>query len=76
MTDLLRVAALTGGVDVPSARFRVGQYVAPLRDHGVAMNWLPARVSKYPPRRRWLLPLWLPATIGARISYSGFHRDL
>jgi len=67
VAELLSVAALTGGVGVPSARFRVGQHVAPLREHGVAMRWLPAPVSKYPPRRRWLLPLWLPATVAARI---------
>jgi glycosyltransferase involved in cell wall biosynthesis len=42
--DPLRVAALTRGRDVPSARFRVRQFVAPLRGLGV-------EVREHAPRR-------------------------
>lgn len=66
--DPLRVAALTPGVRVPSARFRVGQYVAPLRELGVELHWRPAPVSAYPPERRWLRPFWLPASLAGRVS--------
>ena len=67
MRDPLRVSALTGDVRVPSARFRVGQFVAPLRALGVDLRWLPAPISNYPPRSPVLRPLWLPATAAARL---------
>lgn len=67
MTDVLRVAALTGGVEVPSARFRVGQFVAPLRDLGIDLNWRTAPVRKHPPRTKLLRPLWFPASVAGRI---------
>ncbi len=67
MAEMLRVAALTGERNVPSARFRVGQFIGPLRGHGVDVSWHPAPISNYPPRSRWLRPLWLPATVAARV---------
>ncbi len=67
MRDPLRVSALTGDVRVPSARFRVGQFVAPLRALGVDLRWRPAPISNYPPRSPILRPLWLPATAAARL---------
>lgn len=65
-TDL-KVAALTAGRHVPSARFRVGQYRGPLAELGVDLRWLPAPVSKHPPRRRWARPFWLPASVLGRV---------
>jgi len=67
MADRLRVIALTGGSTVPSARFRVEQMMPALRRAGVDLDWRPARVSGYPPVRRWLRPLWLPAAVLARV---------
>jgi glycosyltransferase involved in cell wall biosynthesis len=67
MPRLLRVAALTGGAAVPSARFRVGQYVGPLRDQEIDLRWYGAPISNFPPSRRWLRPLWLPASLAARV---------
>jgi len=48
MRDLL-VAALTGGVNDPSSRFRVRQYVPALRSHGVILEDHVARFGRYPP---------------------------
>jgi glycosyltransferase involved in cell wall biosynthesis len=58
---------LTGSRCTPSARFRVGQFVAPLAAAGISLDWRPAPVSEYPPAAAWRRPLWLPVTIGARL---------
>jgi len=67
MGDFLKVTALTGAKQVPSARFRVAQYIPHLGSHGVDLKWRPAPVSGYPPVRRWLRPLWLPVALAARV---------
>jgi len=66
MSEGIKVTALTPGVRVPSARFRVGQYVKPLGDLGVTVDWRPAPVSAYPPPARWNRPFWLPLSLAAR----------
>jgi glycosyltransferase involved in cell wall biosynthesis len=63
----MRVAAFAGGGTVPSARFRVGQLVAPLRAHGIAMTPCLARFGTYPPRARLARPFWLAATLADRL---------
>ena len=67
MSEDLRVTALTGGAAMPSSRFRVEQLVPALGAAGVAVDLRAARVSCYPPARRWLRPLWLPAAILAKV---------
>jgi len=67
MSEGLKVAGLTGGLHSPGARFRVGQFVGPLRALGVDLRWRPAPVSSYPPRSRVLRPLWLPVSAAARL---------
>ena len=75
MTERLRVCALAGGRSVPSARFRIGQLLPALAAAGLDVDWRPARVSCYPPARRWLRPLWLPTTIVARLpDVAATHR--
>ncbi|MBI1787577.1 MAG: glycosyltransferase family 4 protein [Acidobacteria bacterium] len=63
---MLRVAAYTAGRATPSARFRVRQYVPALRELGVEMRewWSP--LGSYPPRTRWLRPLWGAAAAAER----------
>ena len=63
----LRVAALTGGRHVPSARFRVSQYAAVLASEGVVLEDHPSLLGSYPPVRRWLRPAWLGATLADRV---------
>jgi glycosyltransferase involved in cell wall biosynthesis len=48
MRDIV-VAALTGGVDDASSRFRVRQYVLALRSHGIILKDHIARFGHYPP---------------------------
>lgn len=67
MTTALRVAALTGGQNVPSARFRVRALVADLRRTGIKLEEYAPMVSKYPPRSKWLRPFWMPAAFTARL---------
>lgn len=64
---MLRVAAFTGGVAVPSARFRVRQYIPTLLQHGVAVKEMYSRFGKYPPQNRWIRPLWAGATLAEQI---------
>jgi glycosyltransferase involved in cell wall biosynthesis len=52
----VQVAALTGGTDVPSARFRVRQHVGPLAGYGVYVDEMVATPSVFGPKptpRSW-----------------------
>ncbi|HYK43000.1 MAG TPA: group 1 glycosyl transferase [Thermoanaerobaculia bacterium] len=65
----LRVAALISGEDVPSSRFRVRQFVEPLRSHGVVVTVHAPRISKYaPPPERMPGKLWTAAKLAGRLS--------
>ncbi len=64
---MLRIAAFTGGIGVPSARFRVRQYVPALREHGVALEEMWSRFGCYPPKARWARPVWAAATLAAQL---------
>src|ERR1051325_5807332 len=64
---IVRVAAYTGGRQVPSARFRVRQYIPLLRAFGIKIREHPAAFGSYPPRRRALRPLWGAASLVERI---------
>lgn len=55
---MLKVAAISGGREVPSARFRVRQYIPALLAHGVYVEELQSRTSAYPPPQRWVRPAW------------------
>lgn len=63
----LRVAAFTGGLDVPSARFRVRQYSSALAGHGIELREFVARLGSYPPARRQLRAAWACCTVASRL---------
>lgn len=63
----LRVAAFTGGRTVPSGRFRVEQFVTPLRRAGIDMHVFPSRVGAFPPRAKAARPWWLVRTLLDRV---------
>ena len=65
--DILKVAALTGGQNVPSARFRVRQLIPALQECGVDMQEFIPSVSRYPPVRKWLRPFWGGAALAIRV---------
>jgi glycosyltransferase involved in cell wall biosynthesis len=74
-TMSLRVGAFTGGDRVPSGRFRVGQYIAPLRAMNVELLEFSCRVGKYPPVTRWIRSAWAAALLAEQMinvakSYS------
>jgi len=63
----VKVAALTCGKNVPSARFRVRQLIPSLSEHGVELREFVPLVSKYPPERKYLRPVWGVTALAARI---------
>lgn len=71
----LRIAAYTGGRDVPSARFRVRQYIEAMVQFGIELIEFAARVGKYPPPAMWRRPAWLVAALTERgLHASCSHR--
>lgn len=71
----LRVAAFTGGQDVPSARFRVRQYVESMPQFGIELEEFASRAGQYPPDKSWCRPAWLLAACAERVlQIPGSHR--
>lgn len=64
---MFKVAAFTGGIAVPSARFRVRQYIPALQGHGVALAEMWSRFGCYPPKSKWQRPIWAAATLAAQL---------
>lgn len=64
---MIRVAAFTGGVAVPSARFRVRQYIPALLQHGIAVTEMPSRFGVYPPQNKLIRPFWAGATLAGQV---------
>jgi glycosyltransferase involved in cell wall biosynthesis len=65
---MIRVAAFTGGGDVPGARFRVRQYIKALAALDIVVEEMPCRFGKYPPANRLIRPLWLVAALCEQAS--------
>jgi glycosyltransferase involved in cell wall biosynthesis len=64
----LRVAAFTGGVAVPSARFRVRQYIVPLADQGIMLDEMGhGSGGRYPPAGKWQRPLWAASRLSSLV---------
>lgn len=63
----LRVAAYTGGSTVPSARFRVRQYIPALRQSGVYIDEFVPKIGTYPPKSKVLRPFWAIGSICERL---------
>ena len=68
----LKVAAYTGGRSVPSARFRVRQYIPALKALGIEVRESWAKLGSYPPAIKALRPFWGMAAICERaVSAAG-----
>lgn len=63
----MRIAAFTGGATIPSGRFRVEQFVAPLAARGLAVDVFASRAGAYPPPGKSARPWWLARTIAERV---------
>lgn len=75
---MLRVAAFTGGRHVPSARFRVRQYTGILRTLGIEISEYAAPLGSYPPRSKFLRPLWAFGSLASRLPQiaAGYRCDM
>ena len=75
---MIKVAALTGGRNVPSARFRVRQLIPALQEYGVEMREFIPSVSKYPPSQHWLRPFWGISSLAGRVPaiISTYNYDI
>lgn len=58
----LKIAALTQGCQIPSTRFRWGQYVEELIAAGLDVSELSSHFKAYAPESRALRPAWFAAT--------------
>jgi len=61
------VAAFTGGIAVPSARFRVRQYVPRLQSQGVIVDEMHSPFGQYPPKQIWQRPFWGLAALAGMV---------
>ena len=64
---MIRIAAFTGGLSVPSARFRVRQYIPDLCKEGINVDEFASGFGQYPPRVRWVRSFWALATLAERL---------
>lgn len=58
MSIINNIAAITGGANVPSARFRVQQYIEPLKAKGIKLTELKTITSAYPPMSKIMRVPW------------------
>lgn len=70
MSRIIKIAAITGGRNVPSRRFRVEQLIPKLHENGVAIDEFVPKFSSYPPQNKWLRPLWAGAAIVERLPFA------
>jgi glycosyltransferase involved in cell wall biosynthesis len=63
---MIRVAAYTGGRDVPSARFRVRQYIPLLQKNDIIVCEKPAQLGAFPPGNKMIRPFWGAAALSER----------
>lgn len=74
-TPTRTIAALTPGVNVPSARLRVRQLIPALADHGIRLTEFTSRLGAYPRGARWTRPAWVTASIAANLpAVARSHR--
>ena len=64
---MLQVTALTGGVNVPSARYRVRQLIPALLTQGITVNEYTSQQGTYPPPQKYLRPFWAVSSLMNRI---------
>lgn len=67
MNHMVRIAAFTGGANVPSARFRLRQYIPFLLQYGLSVDEFYTRFGCYPPQDKWVRPFWVFATLSELI---------
>lgn len=66
---MISVAAFTTGRNVPASRFRVRQYIADLKLHGVELAEFYPHAGGYPPEQKWTRPFWAAASLAGRVPH-------
>ncbi len=66
----MKIAAITGGKNEPSRRFRIHALKPDLEACGIQLDELCPRISKYPPKRKILRPLWFISALAERSTYT------
>ncbi len=61
------MAAFTGGRTVPSARYRLRQFVPALASHGINVAEYWPRLGCYPPRNALARPVWAAGIVAERL---------
>ena len=56
---MIRVAAITGGINDPSSRYRIRQYIKMLNDKGILVDEYYSKSGKYPPLNKSKRLLWV-----------------
>lgn len=72
----MRIAAITGGANVPSRRYRIDALKPHLAACGIDLTEFCPKTTAYPPEAALLRPAWLAAALAERLTYcwraSGF----
>jgi glycosyltransferase involved in cell wall biosynthesis len=63
--SVIKVAAFTGGFNVPSARFRVRQYIPALAKQSITVDEIGLHGGAYPPVAKWQRPIWAASRLAA-----------
>lgn len=64
----MKVAVLTQGENVPSTRFRIGQYIQKFNANNISVTFYHAKISAYPPANKWQRIKWLFSELYHRLS--------
>ncbi len=75
---MINVAAYTGGLNVPSARYRVRQLIPYLKTNGINMKEFYPSVSTYPPAQKIVRPFWGVVSVSSRVPsiIAGYKSDI
>jgi glycosyltransferase involved in cell wall biosynthesis len=64
---MIKVAAFTAGINIPSARFRVRQLTPALERHGIELHEFFPRMGAYPPTSKIFRPFWAIGSLASRL---------
>jgi glycosyltransferase involved in cell wall biosynthesis/SAM-dependent methyltransferase len=64
---MIKVAAFTPGRNIPSARFRVRQYIDALHAHDIEVSEFPASLGAYPPKDKFIRAFWAVGSLSSRL---------
>jgi glycosyltransferase involved in cell wall biosynthesis len=65
----LSLASITGGVNVPSRRYRISALIPYLRKYNIDLTEYCPKISTYPPKNSLLRVPWLLAALTERLTY-------